>query len=162
MKKDFVTFLSPGTFFAEDRRLPIESWNTDEAQRMAESVKERYNAVPYGFYFSTRERGDADLDSHETKRSGTYYLPHCRVMTLDEVKARRDPKDATLIVNMECNGHDKVVTTTSGWKWTQPFGKEDVLLSPLPKSRKARGQGPIPSEQSSETETIDAEARPGK
>jgi hypothetical protein len=128
MEKQFVTFLSPGTFFAENSTLPIDSWDVDVAMTMAAKVTERYNAKPYGFYFSTRERSEEDLDSHETKRSATYYLPHCRVMTLDEIKARNDPKDSTLICNMECNRHDKVVTTTSGWKWTQPFEKDDVLL----------------------------------
>ena len=95
---------------------------------MAESVTERYNAIPYAFYFTTRSRSDADLDSAVSKRSRTYYLPHCKVETLAEVKKRNDPRESILLTNMECNGYKKIVTTTKGWKWTQPFEKGDVLL----------------------------------
>jgi hypothetical protein len=128
MQKHFVTFLSPGTFVAEDSTKPIDSWDVEQAKKMAEKITERYNAIPYAFYFTTRERGPNDLDSKQAKRSATYYLPHCKVETLAEVKARNDPKERILISNMECNGYSKVVTTTKGWKWTQPFGDEDVLL----------------------------------
>lgn len=131
MQKHFVTFLSPGTLFAENSSLPIDSWDVEKAQQMADEVKERYGAVPYCFYFTTRTRGNNDLDSHEIKRSCNYYLPHCRVDTLEEVKLRNDPKDHALVANMESNGYKNVVTTTLGWKWTQPFGKKDVLLEPL-------------------------------
>jgi len=128
MKQHFVTFLSPGTFMAEDSTKPIDSWDIEQAKKMAESITERYNAIPYCFYFTTRERGEKDLDSHETKRSGNYYLPHCKVETLAEVKKRNDPKERILLSNMEGNGYKKVVTTTKGWKWTQPFEEKDVLL----------------------------------
>lgn len=62
MEKHFVTFLSPGTFMAEDRTMPIPSWDVKLAQQMAESVKERYEAIPYAFYFTTRSRTDEELD----------------------------------------------------------------------------------------------------
>lgn len=138
MERHFVTFLSPGTFFAESSTLPIKSWDVDAAMMMADTVKERYNATPYAFYFSTRARSDEELDSSQVKRSTNYFLPHCGVMTLDELKAKNDPKDSILISNMECNGYDKVAFTTSGWKWTQLFGKDDVLLPGRPRgSRKA-------------------------
>jgi len=127
-KQHFVTFLSPGTFMHEHRTEPIDSWDVERAKQMAETVIERYNATPYCFYFTTRERGPHDLDSHESKRSGNYYLPHCKVETLAEVKKRNDPKERILLSNMECNGYKKVVTTTKGWKWTQPFEEKDVLL----------------------------------
>ncbi|HXN71473.1 MAG TPA: hypothetical protein VN861_02855 [Candidatus Acidoferrales bacterium] len=126
----FVTFLSPGTFMAEDSTKPIDSWDVKKARKMAAKITERYNAVPYAFYFTTRSRGPNDLDSRRTKISPTYYLPHCKVETLAEVKARNDPRESILLSNMECNGYDRIVTTTKGWKWTQPLGKEDVLLRP--------------------------------
>ncbi len=34
MEKHFVTFLSPGTFVAEDRTLPIDSWDVNKAQEI--------------------------------------------------------------------------------------------------------------------------------
>lgn len=129
MKKHFVTFLSPGAFLAEENTIPIESWNVKKAQKMTAKIKQGYSAVPYGFYFTTRSRATSDLDSKETKRSGTYYLPHCKVETLAEVKARKNPEESILIANMEGNGWNKIVTTMSGWKWTQPFTKEDTLLT---------------------------------
>jgi hypothetical protein len=42
MEKHFVTFLSPGTFMAEDSTKPISSWDIKKAQQMAAKVKERY------------------------------------------------------------------------------------------------------------------------
>jgi hypothetical protein len=129
MKQHFVTFLSPGTFVAEDTTKPISAWDVKLAQRMAKKITERYNATPYGFYFTTRERNAKELDSKETKRSGIYYLPHCRVETLEEIKGRNDPKEAILVSNMECNGWDRMVTTTKGWRWMQPLGKNDVVLT---------------------------------
>ena len=74
MKKYFVTFLSPGTFTAETTALPIDRYDTDEAMKIAKTVNERHGAVPYGFYFSTRERAEDELDSKETERSNFYYL----------------------------------------------------------------------------------------
>ncbi len=133
MKQHFVTFLSPGTFVAEDSTLPVDSWDVEQARKMAADVRERYDARPYCFYFTTRSRGPKDLDSKEMKRSGTYYLPHCRVETLADVKRRNDPKEKILLSNMERNGWKKIATTTSGWKWTQPFEKNDVLLEARPR-----------------------------
>lgn len=128
MEKHFVTFLSPGTFVAEDSTKPIDSWDVTKAQKMGKSVEERYGAIPYAFYFTTRKRGKDDLDSKVAKRSSTYYLPHCKVETLADVKMRNDPKESILRQNMECNGWNRIVTTTKGWKWTQPLEKNDVLL----------------------------------
>lgn len=128
MKAHFVTFYSPGTFVAEDTTRPIDSWDVAKAREMAAGITERYDVRPYGFVFTTRERGDNDLDSGEVARSGTYYLPHCKVLTLDEIKARNDPQDRILIANMEGNRWDRVVRTTQGWRWTQPLGENDVVL----------------------------------
>jgi len=129
MNKHFVTFLSPGTFVAEDQTKPIESWDVAKAQEMAAGIKERYAAVPYGFYFTTRSRGADDLDSHETARSHMYYLPHCKVETLAEIEKRNDPKESILLSNMRGNGYNKVVTATRGWPWTRPLNDGDVLLA---------------------------------
>jgi hypothetical protein len=35
MKKNFVIFYSPGTFFAEDTTEPIDSWDVEKAKKMA-------------------------------------------------------------------------------------------------------------------------------
>jgi hypothetical protein len=127
MKKHFVTFYSPGTFMAESSTKPIEGWDVEAAKAMAEKVTERYNAIPYGFQFTTRERGSDDLDSKEVARSPMYFI-NCKVETLAEVEARNDPKESILLSNMRGNCYDRIAVTTKGWKWTQPIGANDVVL----------------------------------
>ncbi len=128
MKKHFVTFYSPGTFVAEQSTKAIDSWDVDAAQKMAENVKERYDAIPYAFQFSTRTRGSDDLDSHVSERSPMYFV-NCKVETLAEVEERNDPKERILRSNMRGNGYDRIAVTTKGWKWTQPIKADDVVLS---------------------------------
>jgi hypothetical protein len=128
MRKDFVVFFSPGTFVAETSEREIPSWDTDLAQKMARKITERYNATPYAFQFVTRGRGPKDLDSKVVKKSPMYYI-NCKVETLEEIEKRADPKEEILRANMRCNGWQKVVTTTKGWRWTQPLEKNDVVLS---------------------------------
>jgi hypothetical protein len=127
MKKHFVTFLSPGTFVSEQTQKSIGSWDVEKAVEMAKDIKERYGATPYGFFFSTRERKDDELDSKVTKRSGTFYLGG-KVLTLEDIKARHDPKDSILISNMEGNDWDKVIENCNSWKIVLPIEKKDKVL----------------------------------
>ena len=130
MKQHFVTFYSPGTFVAESTTKPIDSWDIKQARRMAKMIKERYDAIPYAFQFTTRARAEDELDSKEVARSPTYYI-NCKVETLNEIKARNDARDSILISNMESQNLDTVVTTVTGWKWTQSLRAGDVVLSLL-------------------------------
>lgn len=98
------------------------------ARKMAATIRERLNARPYGFRFSTRSRGDKDLDSKATAESNLYYLGGV-VETLAEVKARATADDAILISNMECNGWERIITTNTPWRWTQPLLDTDVVLT---------------------------------
>lgn len=127
VRAHFVTFYSPGTFFAENTTKPIKSWHVATAIRMARKIKERYNATPYAFQFSTNERGAKDLNSKEVKRSGMYYLGG-KIETLAEVKARNDPAEEILRMNMEGNGWHKIIVNTNSWRVTQPLRKNDVIL----------------------------------
>ena len=127
MKKHFVEFLSPGTFVSEVSTRDIDSWDVEQAKSMARTIKERHNAKPYGFRFITRERQDNELDSRVTKTSGIYYLGGS-VLTLEDVRARNNPDDRTLIWNMEVNKFDRVIENTNSWKVTMPLDKEDVVL----------------------------------
>jgi hypothetical protein len=131
MKAHFVTFYSPGTFVAESDERPIASWDVDEAMRMADSISQRHGATPFGFRFSTRERDMFDLDSHVSASSPLHFLGG-KIETLEEVEARNDPKEETLRSNMRGNGYKRIVTNTNSWKWTMPFGDEDVLLDYTP------------------------------
>jgi hypothetical protein len=99
IEKHFVTFYSPGTFVAETTEKPIDSWDIETAKKMAAKITERHGAHPYGFRFSTRSRKDDELDSKVTKTSGRYYL-NCKVVTLAEIKNRKDPKDSRWCPNL--------------------------------------------------------------
>jgi hypothetical protein len=98
-----------------------------EARKEACNIKERHGATPYGFCFTTRERKDDELDSKEIKRSGTYFLGG-KVLTLKDIKKRKDPKDRILISNMECNHWDKVVENCNSWKVVLPLHKNDKII----------------------------------
>ena len=127
IEKHFVTFLSPGSFVAERTTKPVDSWDVPTAQAMAETITERYNAVPYAFYFTTRARGPDDLDSKVTATSPFYFI-NCKVETLEEIVARDDPNESILRSNMRGNGYKRIAVTTRGWKWTQPLQDGDIVL----------------------------------
>ena len=127
MKQHFVTFCSPGTFCSETSQNPIESWDVNEAKAMAKGIKERHGATPYGFYFSTRERKEDELDSKVVKASPMHYLGG-KIETLEEVKARNDPKEETLRWNMETNGYNRIIINTNSYKSTFPLKDEDTVL----------------------------------
>lgn len=138
IQKHFVTFYSPGTFVAEETSKPIASWDVEQAMEMAHDVVERYGATPYGFRFTTRSRGDADLDSKQSAKSPFYHLGG-RIETLAEIEARNDPKERVLLSNMESNGYDRVVVNDNSWRSTHPLEKDDVVLDwkPRPKRKTA-------------------------
>jgi len=130
MIKEFVIFYSPETMVAEStapRQKEIDSWDVEKAEKMARGIKKRYDAIPYGFQFVTREQGDKDFDSHETKRSNMYYLSGI-IWTLSELEARNDPNDHVLISNMKRNGWATVIESNNSWKWVQPLFADDVIL----------------------------------
>lgn len=127
LQQHYVTFYSPGTMVSETTTKPINSWDVEVAQEMARTIKERHGATPYGFRFTTRGRGEEDLDSKEIAASNFYYLGG-RVETLEEIKARGDPKERILISNMECNGWSKVIVNDNSWRVTQPLREGDTIL----------------------------------
>lgn len=128
MQKHFVQFLSPGTFVSEMTEKPIDSWDVESAVLMAAEIKERHGAKPYGFRFTTRERGPDDLDSKQSAQSGIYYLGG-KIETLAEVEARNDPKERILRSNMRYNGIDKIVINDNSWRFTAALHDGDVVLA---------------------------------
>ena len=127
MEKHFVTFYSPGTLVAEVSLKPIDAWDVDTAVEMAKAIVERHGAKPYGFLFTTRSRGEDDLDSEVSERSPMHYLGG-KVETLDQIEARNDPKDKILRENMRNNGWDRVITNSNSWSWTLPLKPDDIVL----------------------------------
>lgn len=127
MKKHFVTFMSPGTFVSESTTKPIDKWDVDRAVEMAKEIKERYNALPYGFYFTTRKRVGKEFDSHESDRGNMYFLGG-DILTLEDVVNRKDPKDRILISNMKGNNYDRVIVNKNSWMVTLPLEDDAVVL----------------------------------
>lgn len=120
--KHFVVFLYPGTLFAEETTKEIDSWDVDQALVMA---KKGDGYKPFAFQFITRGRAADDLDSRVVERSGRYYLGG-QIQTLEEVKARNDPRDSILIGNMEGNNWPRVIKTRFGN--TCPLTEKDVVI----------------------------------
>lgn len=134
MKKHFVIFESPGTFFHEKTEKPIDAWDVEKAAEMAHDITERYNATPFAFYFTTRERKDNELDSRVTKTSGRYFLGG-KIETMEEIKARNNPDERILVGNMEANNYPSVVVNTNSWKCVQPLTTDDTVLDWKPRKK---------------------------
>lgn len=127
MKRHFITFMSPGTFVPEQTRKPIGSWDVEVGIRMSKEITERHNSKPYGFYFTTRERGVDDFDSKQTQISPMYFLGG-KIETVDEIEARGLAGEKILLSNMKGNGYDRVIVNTNSWQITLPLNADDVVL----------------------------------
>lgn len=127
VSQHFVTFYSPGTFFAEDRVEEIDTWDVNEAIRRATKISERYGATPYGFRFTTRGRGANELDSKVIATSPMHFM-HVKLRSLATVERENLPDEQILRSNMRGNGYKRVATTTKGWRWTQPVADDDIVL----------------------------------
>jgi len=122
-----VTFQSPGTFVGEETTKPIKKWDHKLAFEMSKEIKERYGAIPFAFYFTTRERSVKDLDSKVTKRSGHYYIGG-KIRTIQDVEKDNNPDEKILLSNMKNNDFKRIHQTTKGWKWTSPLRENDKVL----------------------------------
>jgi len=128
MKKHFVVFYSPGTFVPETTEMLIDSWDVDKAVEMSKGIVERYGAKPYAFKFITRERGEDELDSQVTKRSGNYFLGGT-VHTREEILASNDPEFEILRSNIRYNDIQKIIINKNSWRFVGEFSANDVLLN---------------------------------
>ena len=125
IEKHFVTFSSPGVFTDEATTVAIDSWDVDAATDMAAGIVERYGATPYAFQFTTRARGDEELDSKVVATSPRYLITGV-VWTLQQIIEREDPTDRIMISNMEGNRWDRVIhVPQGGWR---NMSDTDVLL----------------------------------
>lgn len=70
-----------------------------------------------------------------TARSNFYYLGG-QIETIEEIIAKEDPKDTTLIVNMETNNYKRVITINNSYRSTFPFNDDDVVINYIPPHRR--------------------------
>ena len=129
MKKHFVHYMYPGMIVSESRTLPIDEWNVETAIHM-EPVNNFTAYGSYGFYFSTRGRGEDDLDSRMLERSHLYFFEGI-VETLDDVRNNPIGRNV-LLANMEMNNYRRVITPTRpryNDEWTVPMENADVVLN---------------------------------
>jgi|GEM_PF-2070663 len=136
-RRDFVTYLSPGTFVSETSTLPIPSWDTMLATSMAKRVVERYGARPYGFRFETRiivdnvpdgEGGELTVMPKTVKRSGIYFLGG-HLNTIDDVIARNAESERILRENMVANGYWIVCVNHNSYRSVLPFEEADRIVN---------------------------------
>lgn len=137
MRKHQVTFYSPGTFVSESTTMDIESWDTAKAVEMSEKIKERYNARPYAFVFTTLlvsddvpdgEGGKLKVEPKQVERSGLHFLGG-RLETYDDVLARKDDKESILLSNMRNNESWIICINDNSFRSTIPFGEEDCIVN---------------------------------
>ena len=136
VRKHYVSFLSPGSFFSETTDREIDSWDVKKVIEMAKSIKERYGATPYGFYFKTfithppipdGEGGTLNVQPKQVADSPYYFLGG-EIKSYDDVVSRNDPEDKTLISNMRSNNYPFIIVNTNSYRSTLPFGEKDILL----------------------------------
>lgn len=136
MKKEFVTFYSPGTFVSEYSQKPIETRDVRKAVEMAASISERYNAKPYAFDFTTRivadpipdgYGGTLNVEAKTIDTSGHYFLSG-RLETVEDVERRRDHEDTILLSNMRGNGMWIVCVTNNGYRHVMAFKEQDFVV----------------------------------
>lgn len=79
---------------------------------------------------------DEDTGEAEFTLNQASDLASAALLVVDEVSmvgeelARNLPSEAILRGNMRGNGYDRIWTSTTGWKWTQPLDDGDVVLTP--------------------------------
>jgi hypothetical protein len=138
MRKHYVTFYSPGTFFAETRAVPIDAWDPVKAVAMSNGVEERYGAKPYAFQFSTYlepdtvpdgERGLAEVRPKLIEEGPLHYIGG-QVDTYDDICHRENPDDMILLSNMRGNGFWVTVTNRRSYRTTRPFEPTDLIVDP--------------------------------
>lgn len=134
MRKQFVTFYSPGTLFSENTEKEIESWNTKAAIKLFDDIVERHGAKPYGFRFLTKlvanpindgEGGKLEVQPKTVEKSGVHYITGT-IKTYDDVL--KEPDTDILASNMRMNEIALVIENTNSYKSTHEFNKEDCIV----------------------------------
>jgi len=134
MRKHYVEFFSPGTFFNESTLKPIDSWDIAKAVEMANETQERHGAKPYGFEFKTMleqpdvsdgEGGLLPVMPKKVDESGLHWLGG-ELMLFHEIS----PSDDTRILrdNMRCNRWPFVVVNNNSYRYTMQFDEDACIV----------------------------------
>lgn len=154
MRKHYVTFVSPGTLFAEMTSKPIDAWDIKQALALEKGTIERYGAKPFGFYFSTRlvvdpvpdgEGGTLNVEPREVERSGMHFLAdagHWSLHSYDELERVGSKETEILRSNMRGNGWPIVFESRRSFRCTQPFEERDVVVDDKTGDILVRGDEP--------------------
>lgn len=136
MKKNKVTFLSPGTLFSEQTTQEIPEWDPGAAAAKAKDVRERYNARPYAFFFTTvltadpipdGEGGTLRVAEREVAQSGVYHI-NGTLITLEEAKSDPEFKDLSNLMFVLRYDHPVCVVTQNSFRHVAPFKEGDYLV----------------------------------
>lgn len=136
VRKHYVTFYSPGTFFTESTMKPIPDWDTKVAVEMSKKVLERHNAKPYAFRFSTMleaepvddgEGGMLKVEPKEVEDTGLFFLGGT-LRNIDEIRKKADKEESILLSNMEGNDYPIIIENRNSWRFTGPFSEKDCIV----------------------------------
>lgn len=134
--KNFVKFLSPGTFFVEVSSYEVKSWDLKEALKLYKTVKERYNALPFGFIFekvlshepiNDGNGGTLKVEDKVIEKSGIYYITG-DVFTYDDILIKNKKDELILRDNMRCNRWWTIVKNYNSFISTTPFNEGDFII----------------------------------
>lgn len=118
----YVEYWTTGMIVGENRVREIARRDTKLALR---GMQEHEYAFRF-FDRTERKEGGETLCGPRKNASGFFY-PGGKIETLEEIRLRGDPKEETLVRNMENNDWPKVVWSRHGG-WPQPLSDGDVII----------------------------------
>ncbi len=122
MRKTYVDYSVPGSFFAEHDVREVSNRNVDEAVKNAPN-----GAFVFSFYdIVTVEQDGVELESKPLERSSNYYID-AQVLTVADIEAMNaDDSYRILLINMRCNDWSSVLKCRTGN--FQPMQDGDIVV----------------------------------
>ena len=136
MRKNYVTFLSPGTFYDEETSKPIDTWDPVAAMKLLEGIKERHGAKPYAFFFRTMltaepvpdgEGGTLEVEPKLVEKSGLHYI-NGTVLSYDDVVVKVDADSKRLALTRGTRHSPSTRKTTNSYLPPGGFGEDAVVV----------------------------------
>lgn len=148
-KQIFARYFSPGTLFSEVSDRPLETGTVEEAVAGAKKIVERYSARPYGFDLITMivaepiddgHGGTMEVQPKQVARKGRFFLGGKLIRYEEAVK--REGSGSIMCSNMHCNNDPIAIEILNGYRNTQIFNEEDVIVDPETGAVLRRGDEP--------------------